>query len=322
MPSLAGRESFEVEGPRRRLADLVVPEVTRQQMGALIAKIRFQNVLYDEWNLRQVDPYGSRTAINLYGPPGTGKSFSAHAIAHELGKRIICVNYAELESKYVGETPKNIKAAFTAARESDCVLFFDEADSILGKRLTNVTQSADHGVNVSRSVMLLELDRFEGITIFATNLAQNYDGAFVRRILGHIEMPLPDEACRVQLWRFHFPPQMPLSPDLDLPNLAKHSEGLSGGDILNCVVQAASLAVQRTGDHRVVKQADLLDAVEAVRKAKAEVGTPPVRPVTVRESIIPVEEAPPEVQLRLQAQRVAGEPGELLDGEPSVSSDV
>ena len=73
------------------------------------------------------------------------------------------------------------------------MLFYDEADSILGKRLSNVSQSTDHAVNVSRSVMLLELDSFKGVTLFATNFMSNYDSAFVRRIIGHIEMPLPTE---------------------------------------------------------------------------------------------------------------------------------
>src|SRR5690349_4513681 len=183
---------FIVEPPRRRLADLIVPEATLQQLRRLLAKIKYHQVLYHDFGLGEIDPYGGRTAINLYGPPGTGKSFAAEALAHELGMGVIRANYAEIESKYVGETAKNIKAAFQKASETQAVLFFDEADSILGRRLSNITQSTDHAVNVSRSVMLLELDRFAGVTIFATNLASNYDTAFVRRILGHVAMPLPD----------------------------------------------------------------------------------------------------------------------------------
>ena len=165
-----------------------------------------------------------------------------------LEKGIIRANYAEIESKYVGETAKNIKAAFQKARESEALLFFDEADSILGRRLSNVRQSTDHAVNVSRSVMLLELDRFSGVTVFATNLASNYDTAFVRRILGHIEMPLPNTEQRDQLWRYHLPERMPVRlSDADWQELVVQSEGLSGGDILNIVVNAASSALQREG---------------------------------------------------------------------------
>ncbi|HLF87599.1 MAG TPA: AAA family ATPase, partial [Anaerolineales bacterium] len=87
----------------------------------------------------------------------------------------------------MGETGKNIKAAFQKSRETGALLLFDEADSILGQRLSNVRQSTDHAVNLSCSVMLLELDQFSGVTVFAINLASNYDTAFIRRILGDSE---------------------------------------------------------------------------------------------------------------------------------------
>ncbi len=293
-------EMFIAEEPRRSLDDLVVTAVTLQQIKDMLAKVRHQHTLYEVWNLRRIDPYGARTAINLYGPPGTGKSFTAEAIAHYLGKRIIRVNYAEIESKYVGDTPKNIKAAFAKAKAEDAVIFFDEADSILGRRMTNVTQSADHGVNVSRSVMLLELDRFEGITLFATNLASNYDAAFVRRILGHIEMPLPDHDCRVRLWRLHIPPEMPYSlrdPE-DFIALADASEGVSGGDILNAVVIGATSAVQRHGSHQRVTLDDLMRAIAQVRKAKQDVGNAPG--VRFTNQTVPIDKAPPEVQKALE----------------------
>ncbi len=264
---------FEVEAPRRRLCDLVVPVATQSQLNALLTKIRHHKLLYEDFGLGEVDPYGGRTAINLYGPPGTGKSFAAEAIAAELGLGIIRANYAEIESKYVGETAKNIKAAFQKAREVNAVLFFDEADSILGRRLSNITQSTDHAVNVSRSVMLLELDRFSGVTIFATNLASNYDSAFVRRILGHVEMPLPDAEARARLWRSHIPARLPVALELqDWERLVAETEGLAGGDILNCVVAASAQAIEREGPTCQVALDDFRAAIAAVRRAREVVG--------------------------------------------------
>lgn len=266
-------ELFVVEAPRRRLADLIVPDPTRQQLNSLLTKVRHHHVLYETFGLNEVDPYGGRTAINLYGPPGTGKSFAAEAIAHELGLGLIRANYAEIESKYVGETAKNIKAAFEKARTAGAVLFFDEADSILGRRLSNITQSTDHAVNVSRSVMLLELDRFSGVTIFATNLASNYDTAFVRRILGHVEMPLPDAEARARLWRSHIPRRMPVALDeADWDRLVAETDGLAGGDILNCVVSAASQAIEREGPDCQVWLNDFLTAIAAARRAREVIG--------------------------------------------------
>ncbi|MBP7688690.1 MAG: ATP-binding protein [Thermoflexales bacterium] len=264
---------FVVEQPRRRLQDLVIGDNTRQQINALLTKIKYQHVLYEDFGLGEIDPYGGRTAINLYGPPGTGKSFAAEAIAHELGRGLIRANYAEIESKYVGETAKNIKAAFQKARETQALLFFDEADSILGRRLTNITQSTDHAVNVSRSVMLLELDRFSGVTVFATNLASNYDTAFIRRILGHIEMPLPNADARLQLWRYHIPGRLPVQLiPTDWDRLVAETEGLAGGDILNIVMSAASAALDREGPTCRITLADFLHAIAASKRAKQVIG--------------------------------------------------
>ncbi|NDJ53865.1 MAG: ATP-binding protein [Chloroflexi bacterium] len=266
---------FQVETPRRRLADLVLPDHTLNQLRGMLTKIRHHEVLYQDWGLAEIDPHGGRTAINLYGPPGTGKSFAAEAIADELGKGIIRVNYAEIESKYVGETPKNITAAFQKAQKDDALLFFDEADSILGRRLTNVSQSSDHAVNVSRSVMLLALDRYPIVTIFATNLASNYDAAFVRRILGHIEMPLPNAAGRARLWRGHIPDRLPVRlSDADWARLVSDTEGLAGGDILNCVVFAASRALDRDGTSAVITIEDFLAAIAASKRARQEIANP------------------------------------------------
>jgi ATP-dependent 26S proteasome regulatory subunit len=264
---------FEVETPQRRLDDLIVPESTRRHIRALLTKIRYHRVLYEDFGLKCVDPRGERTAINLYGPPGTGKSFAAEAIAHELGRGLIRVNYAEIESKFVGETPKNIKAAFRKAEECVALLFFDEADSILGKRLTNISQSTDHAVNVSRSVMLLALDSFSGVAVFASNLASNYDTAFVRRILGHIAMPLPDAEARAALWRGHIPAQLPVElGQQDWTQLAADSDGLSGGDILNCVINASAAAIEREGPGCTIRLADFQAAMQSARQAQAEIG--------------------------------------------------
>jgi len=264
---------FVVEQPRRRLQDLVISDNTRQQIKALLTKIKYQHVLYEDFGLGEIDPYGGRTAINLYGPPGTGKSFAAEAIAHDLGLGLIRANYAEIESKYVGETAKNIKAAFQKARETQALLFFDEADSILGRRLTNITQSTDHAVNVSRSVMLLELDHFSGVTAFATNLASNYDTAFIRRILGHIEMPLPDDDARLQLWRYHLPARLPVQLiPADWERLVMETEGLAGGDILNIVVSAASTALDREGPTCRIRLDDFLHAIAASKRARQVIG--------------------------------------------------
>ncbi len=292
-------KDFIPEKPIRHFEDIILSSTVRIRIETALNRIRYHDKLYNEWNLKKIDPHGQRTAINFFGDPGTGKTFCAEAIAHRLNKRIIKVNYAEIESKYVGETPKRITSAFRKAKETDTILFFDEADSILGKRLTNVTQSADHGVNVSRSVMLLQLDAFDGIVIFASNLPSNYDPAFVRRILAHIEFELPDKECLIKLWTYLLPNEVPRSENVTSEWLASQSEGLSGGDILNLVKLSASQAVSRTKDECKIFQSDILDSVVQVRSGKEKVGTPTPLPgerkITVSEKIVPTEELPSDV---------------------------
>lgn len=296
---LSRMDMFSPRVPCRSLDDLVVTDAVRKRIETSLNRIRFHDVLYGEWNLKKVDPRGSYVALNLFGPPGTGKTFCAEAIAHQLGKKFIDINYAEIESKYVGEPAKNITAAFKKARETDSVLFFDEADSILGRRLTSVTQSADHGVNVTRAVMLKQLDGFDGIVIFATNLARNYDRAFIRRILAHIELELPDEPARVKLWQYLLPREVPVGPDVDAVWLARESVGLAGGDILNVVIEAAATAVQRTGELRRVLRADLAEGIRGVRVAKRKIGSP----AESEEPTVTAEEGaelPPDVRARYE----------------------
>src|SRR5258706_9618353 len=235
---------FNPEPPKRRLSDLVLTATTDRQLRTALAKIQYHDKLYHEWGLETIHPEGRNIAINLYGPPGTGKSFAAEGIAEHLEKKIIRIDYASIESRFVGDTPKNIVGAFEAARETSAVLFFDEADSVLSRRATSITQAADYGVNVSRSTLLLELDSFEGVVLFATNLASNYDPAFVRRILAHVYFPLPDEEALVRLWRYHLPEQMPLEPGVTPEILASQSLGLSGGGTLNVVILSVPTSVE------------------------------------------------------------------------------
>lgn len=255
-------------------AILLAPEV-QKRIDSLLTRIRFHKKLYDDWNLQKIDPQGKHVAVNFYGASGTGKTMCAEALASALNKQIIEVSYAEMESKYVGETSKNIEAAFRAAAEHDAVLFFDEADSLLGKRLSNVTQSSDHAVNTSRSVMLKQLDRFEGIVVFATNLAESFDRAFVRRILEHIELPLPTAEVRLRLWQHFVVPEITGRNDLNWEELVEKSDKFSGALILDSVKLACGHAVRTTSsdDTPVLKQEHLLDALEQIRQSRAVIAT-------------------------------------------------
>lgn len=266
-------EYFSIEKPTKDLDKIILSKKSRQEILSLLSKIKNHDLLYNKFGLKEIDPTGGRTAINLYGPPGTGKSVTAEAIANYLGKNILRANYSEIESKFVGETPKNIRAIFQKAKDTDSVLIFDEADSLLSTRLSIVNQSTDHAVNVTKSVLLLELDNFSGTVIFTTNFGKNYDSAFVRRILGHIELSLPDLSSRKAIFESFLPENLPVMLSIEeKENIINKMEGFSGGDILNVVLFASSQAVERDGENCLVLNSDFMNSVQLIKRAKEVIG--------------------------------------------------
>lgn len=237
----------EAETPRRTFADVILPPATRRALDQALTQIRKHDLIFGQWGLGERHDTGLGLAFNFAGPPGTGKTICAEAIAHALGKRLLVVRYAELESQWAGVTSKNVAAVFRSAGEQDAVLFFDEADAIAGRRFTQVEQGYQRESNAVVNVLLRELEEFPGVVIFATNLAANFDPAFERRIRTHIlfEMPGPDERERIWKAQIHAR-KTPLAQDVDFRALAAEFEG-SGGDIKNAVLKAAQAAIAEPG---------------------------------------------------------------------------
>ncbi len=267
--------SARVSTPRVKLnEDVILPEDTRLQFDEVQSALKYHKIIYTEWGFREVDPTGRNMIINLYGQPGTGKTFAAEAIAGTMGLSFIHIGIAELESKFVGETAKNICHSFQLAREEGAILFFDEADTLLGSRLSSVTQGIDNEINAMRSTLLIELERHEGIVIFATNFARNYDPAFVSRIRYHIEFKMPDVTARRKLFEKFLVATIPLQEDRStiINVCADSSVNLSGRDIRNAVRVALPKAFIRNNQNPVVLLEDLCAAIEEIKKGKENVG--------------------------------------------------
>ncbi len=238
---LTPRRTVESITPRRTFDDVILPPATRRALQIALAQITQHDLIFNRWGLAERHPTGLAMAFNFAGPPGTGKTICAEAIAHALGRRLMLVRYAELESMWMGETPKNVAGIFRAASEQSAVLFFDEADAIATRRSTSVDQASQREINTTISVLLQELESYNGVVIFATNLATNFDPAFERRIRTHILFEMPGEAERAQIWPVQLHPRTPLAPDVDFNALANRYE-VSGGDIRNAVLKAALAA--------------------------------------------------------------------------------
>ena len=160
--------------------------------------------------------HGAR--LLLTGPPGTGKSLAARAVATAAGTDLLVVDVSRIVSKWLGETEKNLAAAFDAAERTQAVLMLDEADALFGTR-TEISDAHDRYANLETAYLLARLDRFEGLAILTTNLRANIDPAFLRRIDYVVEFPLPDLADRIRLWRRHLPAPA-LAADVDIDALA------------------------------------------------------------------------------------------------------
>ena len=222
--------------------------------------LKYEPIVFDKWGLRKVEPF-ARSALNFYGPPGTGKTMAAHAIASKLGKKILVASYAQIESKYHGEGPKNIEAVFLAAQRDDAVLFIDEADSLLSKRLINVTQGSEQAINSMRSQLLICLEKFTGIVIFATNLVKNYDYAFETRVKS-INFVLPDLEARKKIWKVHLLSTIPLDYNVSIDNLAVDFSDFCGRDIKNAVVNACIIAAMK--EQTLVIQENLVESCKSI----------------------------------------------------------
>lgn len=215
--SLTGnRRVVESVIPRRSFDDVILPPATRRTLDQALAHVTSHDLIFNRWGLGDRHPTGLALAFNFAGPSGTGKTICAEAIAHALGRRLLIVRYAEVESMWLGETPKNVAAVFRLAREENAVLLFDEADAIAARRSSRLDHGVQRETNTVVNVLLQELERFNGVVIFATNLAANFDPAFERRIRTHVLFEMPGPAEREQIWRVQMHPTLrPLAPDVD-----------------------------------------------------------------------------------------------------------
>lgn len=226
--------------PRVNLSDLILPPPTRAEVEAIVAAARKRLTVYSTWGFGQKLSGGKALSSLFAGPSGTGKTMAAEAIASELGQCLYPVRVSTILSMWIGETEKNIARVFRAARESQAILFFDEADALFGRRIGN-DSAQGAWINKQIDVLLTEMERFDGIVILATNLPDDFDDAFERRLCYRVSFALPDAAAREAIWRGLIPSAAPLAPDVDFATLAR-AHAFSGGTIKNVVLRAAFAA--------------------------------------------------------------------------------
>lgn len=255
--------------PRKAFDDVILPDRTRRQLRDALTQIDKHNLIFEQWGLGQRHHTGLGLGFNFAGPPGTGKTLCAEALANALDRPLARVRYSQLESMWAGESGKNLASVFREARQANAVLFFDEADAIASRRLTQFTGGYEREANQVINILLKEIEEYEGVIIFATNLATNFDPAFERRIRTHIafEEPGPDE--RERIWEVQLSRRTPLAADVDFRALAERFE-MTGGDIKNAVLKGAQMAAGEDGPdaEKRIRQRHFLAAAEEVIAAR------------------------------------------------------
>lgn len=232
--------------PKYFWPDIVLPSDQIDQLKEICAQAKYRYIVYGEWGFDRKLSIGKGLNVLFSGPPGTGKTMASEVIANELGLDLYKIDLSQVVSKYIGETEKNLRHIFAEARTSYAILFFDEADALFGKR-SEVKDAHDRYANIEIGYLLQEMEAYDGIAILATNLRQNMDEAFVRRLQVIVEFPFPDEEHRHLIWKVIFPNEAPINDDVDFSLLAREAN-LAGGSIKNIALTAAFYAASSGED--------------------------------------------------------------------------
>jgi len=211
--------------------DLVLNPQTQNQLREIETWIAHNDTLLYDWQMHRKIKPGFRALF--YGPPGTGKTMAATLLGKFTGHDVYRIDLSSLVSKYIGETEKNLSTLFERAENKNWILFFDEADSLFGKR-TNVRDAHDRFANQEVSYLLQRVEEFSGLSILASNFKSNMDDAFTRRFQSTVYFPMPKPEERLIPWQKSFPAAVRFEEAVDMKQIARKYE-LCGSNIVNIV---------------------------------------------------------------------------------------
>lgn len=235
--------------------DMVLDRYTTNNLEEILNWVTHEHQVMNELGLSKRLKPGYKALF--YGPSGTGKTMAAALLGKSANKPVYKVDLSMVVSKYVGETEKNLSKVFDQAENHNWLLFFDEADSLFGKR-TQVNTANDRFGNQEIGYLLQRIEDFPGVVVLATNLRENIDDAFTRRFQTMVEFRMPGVEERYKLWKQSFSTKLPLTPEIDLWNIADKYE-LSGGVMMNVVRKCTLRAV--TYRKATISQSELETAI-------------------------------------------------------------
>lgn len=247
----------------KELERVVLPEADRKEIISVLKQSEHTEKIFKKWGLGDVIEYGRGMNMIFYGGPGTGKTWCAHCIAKAVGRELLVINAANIQSSEPGGANRAIEAAFKEATDKKKVLFLDECDSL-------ITQRNDVGMIMSSEIntLLTQIEKFEGICILATNRIDTLDEALERRLSLILEFKDPDFAARKEIWSKLLPKKFPLASDVSVDKLAEYK--LTGGQIKNVVLQTARLTA--ADGHMKAPMEVFEKSIERVQKAHGLMG--------------------------------------------------
>ena len=263
------KPQFSTEFPAKLLTtemnweDLILDEHTTIQLDEIKIWLKHGSTLLNEWGMSGRIKPGYKALF--HGPPGTGKTLTAALLGKTFELEVYRIDLSMVVSKYIGETEKNLERVFAKAENKNWILFFDEADALFGKR-TAVQDSHDRYANQEISYLLQRLEDYPGLVILASNMRNNVDEAFMRRLQSVIYFKKPQAKERLHLWKKSFSPASCIPSDKELERLAQQYE-ISGGGIINVVHYASLMALNRND-----LSIDLEDIITGIKKEYSKEG--------------------------------------------------
>jgi ATPase family protein associated with various cellular activities (AAA)/winged helix domain-containing protein len=250
------------------LDDVVLPPDRKRQLVEIVDSVRLAPKVLDGWKFREQLPYGRGVSALFHGLSGTGKTMAAMGVARALGVQILRLDLSKVVSKYIGETEKNLDHVFDDAQRSGSAILIDEAEALLGKR-SEVKDAHDRYANIEVAYLLQRMEAYEGLAILTTNMRQNLDPAFLRRLRFIVDFPRPDAEARERIWRRCLPEGSHALDDAAFRQLARRID-LTGGHIRQITLRAAFIAA--AGGAKI----GLDEIAQAARAELAKLGMPPV----------------------------------------------
>ncbi|MEP7317148.1 MAG: ATP-binding protein [Panacibacter sp.] len=253
---------FSMDFPAKRITtdlewnDLVLDAHTMRQLNEIKIWLEYGPELMNGWEMKKRLKPGYKALF--HGAPGTGKTLTAGLLGKLANLEVYRVDLSMIVSKYIGETEKNLEKVFAKAEHKNWILFFDEADALFGKR-TSISDAHDKYANQEIAYLLQRLEDYNGLVVLSSNMRNNVDEAFGRRLQNIIHFPVPKPAERLKLWSQSFSNHSQLATDIDMQMIAEKFE-IAGGSIINVVQYASLMALHRK--ENIIRLPDIMEGIK------------------------------------------------------------